>query len=202
MAHSTTIDFLRVILDRQEELEPPLVDLVRYYVRSGISMPSKRYMLDNDIVMVSWDFPFADKSDASFADVVLQKEPEVAPNLRKLGPFLGGEKAAKSGGGNQPAEGGGDGPAEPLMFHGIFPVRSAGGGAPSRYRVLWSGRREVVSILEEWRLGAIRPSNDSAATDAQNFLVHFLDDLLSYVNTSFGDGLYVTILDPRVALAA
>src|SRR3954451_10251781 len=86
--------------------------------------------------MVSWDFPFADKSEASFADVVLQKEPEVAPNLRKLGPFLGGEKAAKAGAGNQPAEGGGDGPAEPLMFHGIFPVRSAGGGAPSRYRVL------------------------------------------------------------------
>lgn len=192
MTQSAAVDFLRVILDRAEEIEPPTVDLVRYYVRSGISMPSKRYMLENDVVMVSWDFPFADFDDPakSFALIVLHKEQEVAPNLQKLTDFLGGAKPSSTNAG--------DVPVAPLMFHGIFPVRSAGGGTPSRYRVLWSGRREVVSILEQWRIGSVVPSEDPAVIDAQNALKSFVDDLLAYVDTSYGEGLQVTILDPKL----
>jgi hypothetical protein len=194
---TANIDYLRILLDRAEELEPPTLDVVRYYVRSGISMPSKRYMLENDVVMVSWDFPFADRTEdgQDFGSVVLHREQDVAPTLKQLSTFLGGPKGSETNGG--------DVPSDPIMFHGIFPVRSASGAvSPSRYRVLWSGRREAVSILEDWKVGAMRPCPDAGVLDSQRKMRDFINDLLAYVDTSYGDGLHVMVLDPRLGANA
>lgn len=188
-----TIDLLRILLDRAEAIEPPTVSLVRYNVRSGVSLPSKPYMAANDIVGVSWDLPFADSDgEDTFGNIVPNLEAQVATRLEELQDLLGGAAPSKS---NK-----GDAVVLPLKFHGVFPVRG-GNGAIARLRVLWSGPRSAVSVLEDWRLGARRskPTDPANVIAAETALISFVAHVLSYVDTRFGEDLVVSVLDPRLA---